>query len=546
MGLCFQWSRVRAGFALLALMGCEFQVDSVKVVDSALTRAPRGHADTPSWPGRRAPAWPPAIKNRVQSCDCDIVKTGAVLGSTSYPVLTLDGASPSEPISPGALICTRGQFGGVIAKNLLGTAAAPIRIAACGPSETRILKTSFTIEKSRHLKVSGCEGGLERGFVSAPTYSPGAGSGVAISDDSSDYEIAGFEIHGLNQNNANPPTKGIYFGIRIQPEIDCNDPSTQRGAKELTNIFVHDNTIHHIDGPGVYFGHYRPLGATGSGDLQGSANCNTPGNGSRTFYPLDFRDASIYRNYVHDVGAQALRFTGVVDGLEVFDNVGVDYAMVPQAFEDTGLAIGPRAHGKFFNNTIVSGHYDGFGAFIVSEAGVHFFNNLIIDPRAGGIMITATDPGTRRFMIDHNTIVNFESTQIAMNYRGGIGIIRYTATAPGSTYRIFNNLIIGYNNALPAQSLNEGNALIAAYYRPDQLSQSLQNLEALTPSAAFQWLGNNFPALPFQPVAPGTVDGIPLMRSGVELPSDPVTFDFNYAPRTPGVKPDIGALIIKD
>lgn len=290
-------------------------------------------------------------------------------------------------LAPGdVLLLASGERGPLKLKNLHG---APGREIIIRPAGGRVVirtdaKAPYGIktQRSSHFRLTGTEHGLE---INGPH------QGVTLDDLSTNFEVDHLEIHHTG-----------FAGIMAKTDPSA-DPATHRGAFTMRNVSLHHNFIHHTGGEAFYIGNsFYDHGRVIDG---------------ATVFPHAIEGLRVYANRTSHTAADGIQVSAATTDCEIFANIIEDYGEKPfDAYQDSGLVIGPGTTGDVHHNFILRGA--GNGMTLLGLGGLTVENNLIIAAGAHGIFCDERPPATNtrgsRFL--GNTIVQSAGDAIRLYY----------------------------------------------------------------------------------------------------------------------------------
>jgi hypothetical protein len=297
----------------------------------------------------------------------------------------VDGAALK--VAPGdELLLAAGERGPLTLRNIVG---APGRVITIRPAGGRVVVragagTEFAVltRRSSHFRLTGEGGGLEI---------TGAKQGLRLDDLSTDFEVDHLEIHHVG-----------FAGIMAKTDPTA-DPATQRAAFTMRNVSFHHNDVHHTGGEGFYIGHsfYDTGRKVGGGQV----------------FPHAIEGLRVYANRTRHTAADGIQISTATVDCEIFDNVIEDYGEKPfDAYQNTGLMIGPGTGGEIHHNVIRRG--TGNGITLLGLGDFRVENNFIGSAGEHGIFSDARPPATNargsRFV--KNTIVAPRGDAIRLFY----------------------------------------------------------------------------------------------------------------------------------
>lgn len=294
----------------------------------------------------------------IEGCDFAGL-TGGETGDT----VTLSPTSPGEiympdlsAVGPGDVIAIpAGTYtGGIALRGFAGAGGAPVTILNVGGTvETPWIR----ISEGRHFRLEGRDASGYGFHVVGPS-----GTGVAIGRDTSDYEVTGIEVTGVDA--------GFYF--KVDP--DAAVPSTIHPAGAIANVWIHHNHIHDVPGEGMYIGHTYPNADPYHGDL----------------VPLRMENVHIWANVVEDTGWDGIQLSNARSGAVICGNVVRDFGLLSMDSQRAGIILGGNTEGDVFGNLVENGTGNAIEVFGYGECTVH--DNVILD--------TATLPGEDVIYVD--------------------------------------------------------------------------------------------------------------------------------------------------
>ncbi len=186
----------------------------------------------------------------------------------------------------------------------------------------------------------------------------------------------------------------------------------------MTDAFFHHNFVHDTGGEGFYIGN--------------SFYANGESTPCGVLLPGDIKNIKVYNNHVVNSGYESIQVGCATGGSEIHDNVIENYGVKNVNVQNNGIQMGEGTGGVCYNNYLKGSTTGGQGVgIIVLGLGDNvIYNNVIVNPRGGGIFADARYTPGPGFKFVNNTIIN----------PGGDGIRLYAA---GSQYHhyVINNLI---------------------------------------------------------------------------------------------------------
>ncbi|QMW05843.1 right-handed parallel beta-helix repeat-containing protein [Spirosoma foliorum] len=358
---------------------------------------------------------------RAIACQCDLtINKSGIYKAQQYPV------------QPGQIICVQaGTYTYLRFQDMQGTAAAPIKIINCGGKVTVGDPANYggiQFYNCLYFKLTGSgDSQTPYGFLINQS---GGGSGLAITNKSSDSEVEQVEIMNM-----------AFAGIMAKTDPTC-DPTTQRGGFTMYNVNIHDNYIHDVYGEGIYVG-----------NSFWSAGMNkTCDNTSQVIYPHDVIGLKIYNNLIERSGAEGIQY-GCAPNAQVYRNTVRNPGASPfSTYQDNGIQIGEGSGGFFYGNIITNAA--SAGLIILGHTGnLIVYNNVIANSGSNGIFCdnrTGSSVNTPAGFLQ-NTIVTTGKEGIKLYNENNINTIvnnilvniwqnRYIAFGQGATATQNNNL----------------------------------------------------------------------------------------------------------
>ncbi len=322
-----------------------------------------------------------ALPGFTAECDCD--------HSIAPNVSTLNGADLG--VQPGDVICIEaGKREFLVLENIVGSESAPVTIKNCG-GRVEISNDDrgygLLINASSYFHVTGTgDPAHEYGFdvVASRTGPDYSGSGVAVGDLSTDYEIDHVEVHHSG-----------FAGFILKTESRC-DGSANLGNFVQKNTRVHHTWVHDTGGEGFY------VGSTGYGGRE--FQCN----GQPTIlYPHEHDGVYLHDNLIESTGWDGLQVGVTPKNCEIHHNrivgVGKD---APDPVQTRGIQIGGASACEVHSNYLADG--PTIGIFVLGAANTRVYNNLVANFGGDGIYandqkLTAIAGSSYVFL--HNTVV---------------------------------------------------------------------------------------------------------------------------------------------
>jgi len=296
---------------------------------------------------------------------------------------------------------------------------------------------------------------------------------------------------------------GAHKGIKISTTKDPNALSNI----EIDHISVSDVSknvktrgiaIHPRPGEfvsGLYIHHNYVARTLAEGIYMGTEPNDQP------FETLGkIQDLEVSYNLVEQTGYDGIKVKVAVRNVKVHHNVVRDTGLSNTPAHQGGIKVA-MSNGQFFNNYIEN-VYEGIrtGRPLDGMTEARYYNNIVVNSRSVGI--EASEEGA---LIFNNTVVSCEND----------GIIGDARTA-----KVLNNIVAGCKGKP-----------VTARLGADLVRQEFNNLVGLVSAMRFvDPTADNFHLLP---------DSAAVDSGHVE--EDPLTYDFDNAPRPQGQAPDIGA-----
>lgn len=329
----------------------------------------------------------------------------------------IDGAKITG-VSPGdTLFLEAGQREYLRLTNFHGFPDAPIVITN-HEGVVRLLTDHYyglSFHDCSYIKLTG------KGYAAEPLgiqiLHVAQGSGIGVSDESTEFEIEAVEI-------ANTYSSGIL--AKSDPQCDR---LTTRDNFVMTGLNIHDCYLHDIGEEGMYIGSSFWSGY--------ELICD---NKELLVYPHELENVVICRNRIENTGWDAIQVSSARRHCRVYDNYIYhdSYKGVPGQMG--GILIGTGTDADCYNNIIINGLGSGIEFF--GTGGQKIYNNLIVNAgrdffpqiasyRKYGIYLADrfTCPDSA-FYLYHNTIINPKNDGIRF------------ASEMSRHSRIQNNLIV--------------------------------------------------------------------------------------------------------
>ena len=413
-----------------------------------------------------------------QSCNCDIT-------------ITKEGGYDGKYLGykAGQTICIQsGSYKYFYFKNIVGTAAQPIKIINCGGEVivgTDAGQGGIQFYDSKFVKLTGSGDGRYKYGIRL-TKTP-VGSGLVVTGFSSDFEIERTDVSGTN-----------FAGIMIKTDPNC-DPATWRGAFAMYNIKVHGNYVHDTVGEGMYIGN----------SFWNTGMAITCQGVSKTVFPHAIYGLQIYNNITERTGAEGIQYACAPNS-QVYNNVVKFAGIAPFAlYQNNGIQGSGGVSGRLSNNIIQ--HVAGNGIVLLGHSGTNLvYNNLITD--VGGIGVFCDNrpntPSGSSVVLTNNTV----------------------STCGSDGFRLYNDLdITTLTNNVVIQA-GTGKMMVAA---PGvRVNQQANHYQLSLHNA----LGNKVIDSDYKPLA-----GSPLVDKGIVNKNVAITYDLTGKPRPQGAGMDIGA-----
>jgi hypothetical protein len=306
----------------------------------------------------------------------------------------------SVALSAGdTLLLEAGERSFLLIRNLHGSADRPIVIinyqGAVRLNTDHYFGISF--RNCSHIKLTGT--GTGAGGYGIQILKVARGSGIGISDGSTDFEVEAVEI-------ANTASSGIS----AKSDPDCSLQYT-RGTFLMSHILIHDNYLHDIGEEGLYIGNTFWFGR--------ELDC---GGTTQTVYSHLLNHVHVYHNRFEDIGWDGIQINAATEDCIVRDNIIYRDSCKEYVNQMSGIMIGAGSAAECYNNLIIDGH--GSGIEYYGPGGQKIYNNVIVN---AGLSYHPQDPESRRygiyladrdtkegaaFYIYHNTIINPKSDGI--------------------------------------------------------------------------------------------------------------------------------------
>ncbi len=443
-----------------------------------------------SGPAPSAPAGN-GVANNPADCGCTVTLSPAADGG----IYVTNGGN----YAPGSVLCIKaGRYSYINLQNIRGTASNPVIIKNCGGQVVVSGRTyGISITKSSHFKFVGTGAPGSRYGIKVDGSISGLkmGSGLGISNQSSDFEISNIEISHVDA------------GVICKTNPTC-DEMTWGGNYTMRNVVMHDMYVHDVNGEGFYVGH------TG---LSANVTCN----GKTTSVPTQtIENLKIYNCITENTGWDGIQVSNVPLNCEVFNNTIKNYGTVNKSSQQMGLLFGGFSNGKVYNNYIEKG--TGAGLMILGIGEISAYNNIVIDCGNAG----AQDG----IYVDDRPITGYPALRV--------NLINNTVVRPGrNTIRIENSRksIVGVNQLINNLLVQPGVSNAQAYIAPRggvKVSESGNVTLAKVEDARFVNAG----AKDFHLAA-----NSPAVDAGVDVVSWGVTKDKDGQNRKNGSKVDAGA-----
>jgi hypothetical protein len=401
----------------------------------------------------------------------------------------VDGAALK--LAPGSVIClsASNQYGSMIFRNIVGTAASPILIRNCGgvalvdgTGKGHAIRT----ESSKYFRITG---GTE---VPHGIRLTGGNMGLILEKYSTEFEIDRIEVFNVG-----------FAGIMAKTEPTCDD-ATIRGNFTMRNVSFHHNYVHDTGGEGFYIGHsFYGTGKTLSCGVR---------------LPHDIEYVKIFNNVVKNSGWEAIQVGSAPKGAMVFNNKIENYGVADKLYQNNGIQFGEGAPGVCFANYINGGK--GVGLVIVGNAENFIHDNVFINTGEMAIFVDERAARGTGFKIINNTIIN----------PGTDGIRLYTEYVPNV---VKNNIIV-----------NPGNFSFYTYPRASADSYLYLLNKSVPLDASNNILTTDIATLGFVNAALNNyrlVPGSAAIDAGADISTYKIATDFSKLPRLKGAGYDIGA-----
>lgn len=413
-----------------------------------------------------------------QTCNCNVT-------------LSREGSYDGRALGyvAGQTICiAAGNYKYLYFRNIVGTAAQPIKIINCGGQVTVGTETGqngIQFYDSKFVKLTGSgDSKIKYGINLNKT--PANYSGIVVTGFSSDFEIDRVEVSGTG-----------FAGIMIKLDPTC-DPATWRRSFAMYNIRVHDSYVHDTYGEGLYIG--NSFWNTGM-----VRNCNGV---DQTVYPHNIYGLKIYNNSIERTGAEGIQYACAPDA-RVYNNVVKFTGVSPfDLYQNNGIQASGGVSGRLYNNIIQN--VPGNGLIIIGHSGTNLiYNNLITDVGGAGIFCDnrPNTPTGNAITFTNNTIIN-------------TGL---------DGFRLYNELdLTTMTNNVVVQAAT-GRLVLTAGARLTQEANNYQS--SLSTAVANRVMDNAYKPL----------SGSPLIDKGMLNSSWAITTDLMGKPRPKGAGMDIGA-----
>jgi hypothetical protein len=391
----------------------------------------------------------------------------------------VDGRKNLSEVKPGDTLCLlAGGRGNIKLIHLHGEPGKPITVRNSGGT--------VTIGGNDFLS-----GGIG---IYASSYLRVTGTGVG-NQCGAEYSAAeqkcGIVINGTH--------KGIKISTTKDPdtlsdiEIDHISVSDVSKDAKTRGIAIHPRPGEFISG--LYVHHNYVAGTLAEGIYMGTEPHDQP------FETLGkIKNLEVSYNLVEQTGYDGIKVKVAVENVKVHHNVIRDTGLSNTPAHQGGIKVA-MSNGQFYNNyieNVFEGINTGRPLDGISEA--RYFNNIVVNSRSVGI--EASEEGA---LIFNNTVVSCENT----------GIVGDAKTA-----KVFNNIVAGC----------KGKPVIARI-GTDMSRQEFNNLVGLVNAIGFvDPAKGNYHLLP---------DSAAIDVGHIQ--QDPLTYDYDNAPRPQGKGPDIGA-----
>ena len=407
---------------------------------------------------------------------------GADNGCTYFippDVNEVDGKKNFNQVKPGDTLClTAGERGNLKLNHLHGAPGKQIIVRNSGGT--------VTIGGQDFLS-----GGIGI-YASSHLRITGTGTGTQCGAEYSAAEQkCGIEIRGTH--------KGIKISTTKDPEkvgnieidhISVSDVSKNvktrgiaihpRPGEFISGLYIHHNYVARTLAEGIYMGtepHGRPFETLGK-----------------------IQNLEVSYNLVEETGYDGIKVKVAVKNVRVHHNVIRDAGLSNTPAHQGGIKVA-LSNGLFYNNyieNVFEGIRSSRSLDVKTEA--RYFNNIVVNSRSVGI--EAAEDGA---LIFNNTVIYCENT----------GII-----GDSPTVKVFNNIVAGC----------KGKSVIARI-GPGMQRQEFNNLVGMVGAMGFvNPVDGNYRLLP---------DSVAIDAGHVH--QDPLTYDYDDAPRPLGGAPDIGA-----
>jgi hypothetical protein len=275
-------------------------------------------------------------------------------------------------VEPGDVVCLEaGVHEYLLFKNIEGTPDNPVLITNVDGQVIINTNHNFgiSIRQSHNVILSGKgDANFEYGFDIQRVDN---GSGVGISNFSTDVEIEGLEI----SNTA-------FAGIVSKTDPTCNEngvPYPTRNDFTQRNIIIHDNYIHDTGGEGMYIGSsfFRGYEITCDGE-------------EYTVLPHVNEHVDIYNNKVERTGWDGIQVSSAIFDCQIHDNLVLYDSQEGYEGQMSGFLIGGGSQCDCYNNQIFDGKGDGIEMLGMGDQKV--YNNLIVRPGKSYLPADMTKP----------------------------------------------------------------------------------------------------------------------------------------------------------
>jgi hypothetical protein len=354
----------------------------------------------------------------------------------------------AKNVQPGQTICFKAinYMYTIRIKNVVGTAANPIKIRNCGGQAFIDNKNNGTTNNGYHaLDISG-----SKHFILAGDGDANIRYGIKVSSNGHGISLAGystdFEVQRIEISYADGS------GINSKTDPDCVNTDVSWFVQR--NSFFHDNYIHHVVEEGFYIGYtHYPIN-------EDYYKCP-----EKTLKAHGMVNVKIYNNQLDYIGRDAIQVGAMISGGEIYNNTIQEYGTRNDGAHIHGIQLSDKNDGcAVYNNRIlpIGEGLAGPGCGIASWADkAKIYNNLLV--RTGRDIL---DPGnindkgftaiqiydgpdlTNAFQVLNNTIIE--------PGRAGISVF-----SEETGIRIDNNLIIQaqgrYITAAPSSATQASN-----------------------------------------------------------------------------------------